>query len=119
VNKEQIKTARVKAARVRYRAMNDMANPFCQVCEFAYPPIVHLHHVHPLASTNEDSNETIWLCPNCHAIVHELVRCYYSPRQPRNVWKRLGHLDYWMSDVCPRDIADKLRDIAKRTAKKS
>lgn len=51
----------------------------CQICEFYYEnAIVHVHHINPISNKNEatltDISELITLCPNCHAIVHQLIR---------------------------------------------
>lgn len=112
-----IKSARKRAARVRQKSMSDpVANPCCCACGFSYPPIVHMHHVYPLAETEQPIDECIWLCPNCHAMVHEIRRVRYSKGRVSNLKLRLSHLDYWLGDVCSPDVAAKLIDIARRSA---
>lgn len=114
--REAIKKARQRAADIRYKAMRDQyANPCCHACGFRYPPIVHLHHVKPLGETGKDSNDLVWLCPNCHAMVHEIRRCYFSKRRVSNLEMRLSHLDYWLDSECPKDVSQKLLDIARRS----
>lgn len=108
-----VKEARRRAGKQRGKAMSDpVANPCCSVCGFAYPPVVHLHHIHPLAETEVPSDESAWLCPNCHAMVHEIRRMRRSGRKPRNYQMRLQHLDYWLSEICSPEIADKLIRLA-------
>jgi len=105
---------RRRAAAFRSRVMHDkFAQPLCSVCGFAYPPIVHLHHAQPLSETDNAASDVVWLCPNCHAMVHELRRVYYSNKKVSNLAVHLSHLEYWLSDICPAQIADKLQNIAK------
>lgn len=94
---------------------NPVANPVCPVCDFSYPPVTHLHHIHPLAESDAISDEHVWLCPNCHAMVHEIRRMYYTKRRPSNFRLRSAHLGYWLGEVCTPDVAKKLYDIAKRS----
>lgn len=112
-----IQSARKRASRIRQKSMSDpVANPCCCACGFSYPPVIHLHHVYPLAETNQPVDECVWLCPNCHAMVHEIRRVRYGRRRATNLMVRLSHLDYWLVDVCPPEVAAKLLDIAKRSA---
>lgn len=114
--KSEVKEARKRASQIRRRAMADpVANPSCKVCGFAYPPSMHLHHIHPLAESEIVTDDHVWLCPNCHAMVHEIRRMYYSKRKPSSYRLRLAHLDYWLGEVCPPDAAKKLCDIAKKS----
>lgn len=113
---QKVSLARKRAAKIRYQAMHDKyANPCCQACDFCYPPVVHGHHIRPVAETNGASDELIWLCPNCHAMVHEIKRVYHSQRKASNLEMRVSHLSYWLTDVCPSHIAKKLCEIAERT----
>lgn len=113
---EDTKKSRRNAARMRYRAMHDPVGcPCCQACGFAYPPVMHLHHVYPLAETDKAVDDFAWLCPNCHAMVHEIRRVLHSKRKPTNLRVRLDYLDYWLTTECPSHVADKLRDLAART----
>ena len=110
------KAVRRIASKDRYQMMsNDFAQPYCHACGFSYPPIVHGHHIKPVAATNGVSVKTVWLCPNCHAMVHEIIRCYYSARRPSHYETRMGHLDYWLSEIC----GDKLRKTLIGLAKES
>ena len=110
--------ARLRASYIRQKEMrNPVANPCCGACGFSYPPIVQMHHIYPLAETELPIDEFAWLCPNCHAMVHEIRRVRYGVRRVTNLKVRLSHLDYWLSEVCPPNVAAKLLDIAKRTNK--
>jgi hypothetical protein len=47
----------------------------CQVCG-GFRPIAQQHHVRPVASQTAGSpadTRTVWLCPNCHTILHAWV----------------------------------------------
>lgn len=117
--KQEIAQARKRAKTVRYKAMNDpFAHPCCVACGFGYPPIVHLHHVQPLGETGKDTPDLVWLCPNCHAMVHEIIRIYYSKRRANNLQMRLSHLEYWLDRECSDERWKKLSEIAKKTVSK-
>jgi len=47
----------------------------CEVCDFDYSSVVVRHHILPIAlkGSNEPSN-LVWLCPNCHAVIHHLKK---------------------------------------------
>lgn len=101
------------AAAKRRKAMSDnFANPICYVCGFSYPPIMHLHHLKPLNEGGNADGETVWLCPNCHAMVHEIRRMRYRYRSGMRYKKtRDGHFDYWL-ESCDRHVAKKLFEYA-------
>ena len=114
----QVKEARKRAASIRRKAMTDpVANPCCSACGFSYPPVMQGHHVHPIAESEIISDEIVWLCPNCHALVHEIRRVYYSAKRVNNLRMKVSHLDYWLYEVCPQPVMEKLISIAKRTNK--
>lgn len=114
-NRETSK-ARQRASNIRQKAMRDpVAHPCCFACGFSYPPIVHMHHIYPLSETQEPIDSFKWVCPNCHAMIHEIRRMYYSSKRPSNYQTRLAHLEYWLYEVCQQEVADKLREIAKAT----
>lgn len=111
---DDVRIARERAANQRRRTMaNPIALPLCAVCNYPYPHITHMHHVKPLAETKAISEETTWLCPNCHAMVHELRRVYFSSTRflARSRKSRLSMLDYWMEQT-DQSTVDKLMDIA-------
>lgn len=106
---------RKRAAAQRHRAMSDeFAHPCCQGCGFAYPPVVQLHHLNPIAESDGSDKATVWLCPNCHAMVHEIRKLYIAPtgRRVRYRKARLSHLDYWLDNVCSPELAKNLWDYA-------
>lgn len=111
---QRVALARKRATAKRARAMRQVNHSLCQACSFAYPPILHLHHVRPLVETGVESEETVWLCPNCHAMVHEIIRVFHSGKKVKNLQVRLDYLGYWLSEICPDDVADKLRSLAER-----
>ncbi len=44
----------------------------CQVCSFAFTPLLQVHHVIPTAEGGDNRLLTV-LCPNCHRLAHRLV----------------------------------------------
>lgn len=56
-----------------------LANGICQLCELPAPfevrgePFLHVHHIEYLSKGGEDTIEnSIAVCPNCHARIHQL-----------------------------------------------
>lgn len=110
--------ARKRAKSIRDRTMRDqVAHPICEVCAFEYPPIMHLHHLYPISETDVPVDQLVWLCPNCHAMAHEIRRVNYGKRRPSNYRVRKLHLDYWLSEICDREVALKLVGLVEKTIK--
>ncbi len=88
--------------------------PTCWVCKTGYAPITQLHHLHPLAESNVIRTNKVWLCPNCHALVHELRRFYPQPkrRMTREGWARLDFLEWWLDEQCDPEVFKRLWRVA-------
>ncbi|WP_027722046.1 HNH endonuclease [Maridesulfovibrio zosterae] len=61
------------------KARKKRDNYECQICGFNYDEkVVHVHHKNPIASRKEAAitkiNDLITLCPNCHALAHQVMR---------------------------------------------
>jgi len=112
---QQRKNERKRTQRIRQQAMTDFCNPCCQACGFSYPPIVQLHHKTPLHEVDVVDTDTVWLCPNCHAMVHEIRKLYFKelPRNTAYLRARIRHMDYWLNDIAPKELAQKLMELAK------
>jgi 5-methylcytosine-specific restriction endonuclease McrA len=47
----------------------------CEICGFWIHSILRLHHVIPVSRDGVNRPENlVYLCPNCHAIVHEAAK---------------------------------------------
>jgi predicted HNH restriction endonuclease len=115
IKKQPIKQARRSAAKERYKMIaTDGYISTCFACKYQYTFIDHLHHIRPVAATNGNSIEVIWLCPTCHAMVHEIARLYISP--PKRLVNREGRENQmdWFDEDHP-DLFITLFDIAKRS----
>ena len=105
---------RQRSGAIRKAAMeNPFAHPNCSACGFEYPPIVHLHHVKPLCESEAIDETLEWLCPNCHALVHEIRKIHFLKNKVSNIDIRINHLDYYLYEICKKEIRDKLFFIAK------
>ena len=73
--KTKINTAKLRreANRLRPRKVKEVGK--CEICEYDFVPILHMHHILPfkLGGTNESENLVV-VCPNCHKVLH----CVYS-----------------------------------------
>lgn len=50
-------------------------NERCFVCGFDCTPILAIHHIQHLSNGGDNQPDNlIPLCPNCHAIVHKIIR---------------------------------------------
>lgn len=69
--KEIKKIKRLEASKEIRRRTKESEKIICSSCEIDCTPIVHWHHIVPIANGGESSEENlIPLCPNCHAIIH-------------------------------------------------
>lgn len=51
----------------------------CEVCRFICAPIMHLHHVLPVADGGDGlPDNLIALCPNCHSAIHQIRKVVKS-----------------------------------------
>lgn len=115
--REDIKAERKRATKQRQKAVsNPYVGPTCRVCRFIYPYVLHVHHVVPLGESTEINSEVVYLCPTCHAMVHEIRRLYYAPNRMRVRYHedRLEQLNYWEDQQPDKSITAKLYDLAKR-----
>lgn len=45
----------------------------CEICGTAYKPILQIHHILPISNFgNNDDDNIICVCPNCHKTLHHL-----------------------------------------------
>lgn len=115
--RDDIKAERQRAAKQRRRAVtNPDVAPVCNVCRFGCGYVLHGHHVQALSESTIVCSEIVYLCPNCHAMVHEIRRMHYAPHRMRvrNRADRLEQLDYW-EDQSDKMIVAKLHDLARRS----
>ena len=115
--REDIKAERARAAKQRRRIVTDPnVGPVCRVCQFGCGYVLHGHHIQSLAESTSVCSEIVYLCPNCHAMVHEIRRMRYAPHRMRvrNRADRLEQLEYW-EDQSDKAVVAKLHDLARRS----
>lgn len=45
----------------------------CEICGMSYKPILQIHHILPVSNWgNNDSDNVICVCPNCHKTLHHI-----------------------------------------------
>lgn len=64
---------RQEAAKWRIRTLSHGTD--CAVCGFWIHSLLRLHHIIPVSRGGVNRPENlVYLCPNCHAMVHEMAR---------------------------------------------
>lgn len=49
----------------------------CEICGHTFKPILQIHHIEPLSTGGNDEEENLLiLCPNCHKIIHSIDSDY-------------------------------------------
>lgn len=66
----------------------------CAVCGFSFSPAIARHHILPVSQGgNNNTDNLIWLCANCHAVIHSLkkglARNYFDNHQMIRANKQL------------------------------
>jgi len=61
----------------------------CQVCSFAFTPLLQVHHVIPI-SEGGDNRLLVVLCPTCHKLIHRLIAIKSNRRR-----QELLEFDWW------------------------
>ena len=85
-NKKQFINA---AKEVRSRALKSEAQKIkkrivsetkmCEICGFSYKPILQIHHIVPISEFGNNQNDNIiCVCPNCHKTLHHLYSVFNS-----------------------------------------
>lgn len=70
-------TGRVPLGRATRLGMIRDSRRKCEVCAWAAPfyDALCVHHIVPVADGGDDAlDNLVVLCPNCHAVVHALIR---------------------------------------------
>lgn len=85
---EQIKANGAKTAKPRRKRAGkyERIGIVCVVCGFSFSHAIARHHILPVSEGGKnDSDNLIWLCANCHAVIHSLkkwlARNYFDNHQ--------------------------------------
>lgn len=77
----------------------------CEVCGFSYKPILQIHHIVPISEFgNNQPENVICVCPNCHKTLHHL----YSQL------KRNRNMDFGLIKTHNPGVADGITDVLVR-----
>ena len=62
-----------EAALIKDRIVEE--NGKCKICGMSYKPVLQLHHILPVSKFgNNNADNIICVCPNCHKTIHHLYR---------------------------------------------
>jgi len=104
-NTEQRKMSR-EAARMERAAMIERARGFCEVCHYLCVFTGNLHHIKPVRrGGGGQPDNLIFLCPNCHAVVHKIM----SFRRKRS--RKSSALNDWLFAMYKSDEVALLKGL--------
>lgn len=85
----------------KQQLINEMGK--CEVCGFSYKPILQVHHILPIKEDgNDDPENLICVCPNCHEILHAIYEVQENGSDIENnaFWEDLpNYYDYATCNV--------------------
>lgn len=102
------KRIKTEAALIRDRIVEEKGE--CEICGMTYKPILQIHHILPVSNFgNNDPDNVICVCPNCHKTLHHIYRSLKKADE-----------DALLAYVgIPSDIKKKIWDVVGIYAKKS
>ena len=92
-------------------------NDQCYVCSFNCTPILAVHHIHHLSlGGNNSQDNLVLLCPNCHAIVHKMIKeiNLHDEIDIFNMSSDLRIISNWITDNLGQEAEGKLISIARQ-----
>ena len=64
-----------EATSMRNKIIDDKGK--CEICGMSYKPILQIHHILPVSNWgNNDSDNVICVCPNCHKTLHHIYQSF-------------------------------------------
>lgn len=82
----------------------------CEICGMSYKPILQIHHILPVSNFgNNDPDNVICVCPNCHKTLHHI----YHSLKKTDEEALLAYIGI------PSDIKKKIWDVVGIYARKS
>lgn len=108
IKSKHSKRIKSEAALIRNRVIEEKGK--CEVCGASYKPILQIHHILPVSNFgNNDSDNIICVCPNCHKTLHHIYRSLKKTDE-----------EVFMAYVgLPSDIKKKIWDVVGIYAEKS
>lgn len=89
--------------------------PFCAACQFGFAPILHQHHIRPSSEGGcNDKDNLVYLCPNCHALIHQIYK-WGSSKNIKESFEKMGNfliLKNWIEENLGVITLGNLLDIA-------
>ena len=89
----------------------------CAACRFGFTPILHSHHIRPRSDGghNHASNRVL-LCPNCHALVHELYKWSQCANSGEfdHYYENFSALKEWICKNLGEEVYENLADLHYR-----
>lgn len=81
----------------------------CYICRMENSNLLEVHHIVPIKDGGDGSFENmVLLCPNCHAIVHNCIRCMNE----KSVQKWC--MQDWIDEFWSKNQHDRFSDICKK-----
>ena len=54
----------------------------CEICGFAFKPVLQIHHILPISKFgNNERDNIICVCPNCHKTLHVLYKAFAKDKE--------------------------------------
>ena len=107
------KALKAEANKIKPRLVKKIGK--CEVCDFNFEPILQIHHIVPISEFGNNQPENIiCVCPNCHKMLHYLYSSFLEKKAnpfsinlayTKHVYERLdGILDRYF------DMQDEIYD---------
>lgn len=62
----------------------------CEICKYGFVPVLQVHHIIPVSEGGDNEQENlILLCPNCHKILHHCYRNINDEKVIRDTYSNI------------------------------
>lgn len=78
----RMRALKTEAQRIKRKVVSETGK--CEVCGFNYKPILQIHHIVPISEFgNNQEDNIICVCPNCHKALHYLYSAFNRDKGER------------------------------------
>lgn len=99
-NEKGIRSQRLKnkSAKIKKQLIEEKGS--CEVCGYSFKPILQLHHILPINKYgNNDRDNLVCVCPNCHKVLHHIYKKLDDPDDDSIMEEEVFYREYTLSEI--------------------
>jgi len=99
-NEKGIRSQRLKnkSAKIKKQLIEEKGS--CEICGYSFKPILQLHHILPINKYgNNDRDNLVCVCPNCHKVLHHIYKKLDDPDDDSIMEEEVFYREYTLSEI--------------------